>query len=318
MTVLFITQEKRHPEPLIPLYLFKNQAFLLSNLTVFILGMGMFGSLQFLGIFVQTALGKSATASGLISTPQSIGLLLTSTIGGQIISRTGRYRYLTLLGSVFVMLAMFFLMQLSLDTKSWQISMYMVVLGLGFGLMMPTMSMMAQNAVAHQYIGVATSVNQFSRQIGSVLGVAVLGALMANSFHSTFDAELSNQARTELTAQQIETLDDPTVRLNESVFARVESEVLALPGGAALMEQISHAQREGVAVGIRHIYLTAFISSIIGMLLVLIMREIPLRRTFGPATAPPPAPAAGGPPGSDGMPAAPADPLRGGAGPSTD
>ena len=112
----FILQERRHPEPMMPLHLFKNPVFVLSNLIVFTLGVGMFGVLQYLPVFVQTALGASATASGVITTPQSLGVLFASFFGGQIIARSGKYKYLALVGSVTILAAMVFLTRLDVDT----------------------------------------------------------------------------------------------------------------------------------------------------------------------------------------------------------
>jgi EmrB/QacA subfamily drug resistance transporter len=150
---LFIAQELRHPEPILPLYLFRNNVFLLSNLIVFVMGMGMFGALQYLALFVQTALGKSATASGVISTPQSAGLLVASIVGGQVIARTGRYRIQTLIGGAIVLGAMVLLNTIEVGMPVWHLSAFMVVLGLGFGLVMPTLSLSVQAAVPYQHLG---------------------------------------------------------------------------------------------------------------------------------------------------------------------
>jgi EmrB/QacA subfamily drug resistance transporter len=169
---VFIWQEARHPEPILPLHLFRNRVFLMSNLIVFTFGVGVFGAFQFLGIYVQTALDASATTSGVISTPQSLGVLVTSILGGQVITRTGHYKWQTFFGTVLIAISLGMLTGLSLDTKLWHISAIMVLLGLGFGLVLPTMSLVVQNAVSYQYIGVASSSSQFFRQIGSVLGIA--------------------------------------------------------------------------------------------------------------------------------------------------
>jgi EmrB/QacA subfamily drug resistance transporter len=286
---LFILQELHHPEPTLPLYLFRNRVFLLSNLVVFSFGFGVFGAFQFLGIYVQTALGASATASGVITTPQSLGVLTTSVIGGQLIARTGKYRWQTFAGAVLIAAAVSVLTQVSLDTKLWQVSATMVVLGLGFGLVLPTMSLVVQNAVGYQYIGVATSASQFFRQIGSVLGIAVFGAILANTYHAEFTSRLSEEDQATLGPALVQQLDDPTIRLNEGVYARIEQAISAMPDGQNLLERTRVAQGEGVVIAIRHIYWGALAAAIVCAVMAFLIPELPLRRTV-----------AGGPPGEQG------------------
>lgn len=300
---LFVLQEVHHPEPTLPLYLFRNRVFLLSNLVVFAFGFGVFGAFQFLGIYVQTALGASATASGVITTPQSLGVLATSVIGGQVIARTGRYRWQTFAGTVLIAAALSVLTQVSLNTKLWQVSATMVVLGLGFGLVLPTMSLIVQNAVGYQHIGVATSASQFFRQIGSVLGIAVFGAILANTYHAEFTSRLSAADQATLGPALVKQLDDPTIRLNEGVYARIEQAIAAKPDGEDLLERTRVAQGEGVVVAIRHIYWGALAAAVVCAALAFLIPELPLRRTV-----------AGGPPGEAGRgeaPGAPALPAAG-------
>jgi len=282
----FIVQEMRHPEPILPLHLFKNGVFLMSNLIVFTFGMGVFGAFQFLGIYVQTALGASATASGVVSTPQSIGVLITSVLGGQVIARVGRYKWQTVFGTILIAVALAMLTRVSLDTKLWQISATMVVLGLGFGLVLPTMSLVVQNAVSYQYIGVASSSSQFFRQIGSVLGIAIFGSILANTYHDQFIEKFSAEDRAAVGPVITEALDDPTIRLNDRQYARIQEQVTALPGGAQILERAELAQGESVVVAVRHIFWGAVGAAIVCALCAIAMKELPLRRTVG-----------GGPPG---------------------
>jgi EmrB/QacA subfamily drug resistance transporter len=292
---LFVVQESRHPEAMVPLHLFRNRAFVVSNLIVFTLGIGMFGALQYLSLFVQTALGASATASGVITTPQSFGMLGASIIGGQIISRSGRYRIQTITGSIIILSAMLFLRTLDVDVVRWHISAWMVVLGVGFGLVMPTMSLAVQNAVPYQYLGVASSSSQFFRQIGSVFGVAVFGALLASSYHSAFSDNLSADTKAALGPQTVEQFDDPTLILNKREYAIVQKKVLALDGGPQLLKETVATQKESVAIAVRLIFTGATTVAAICIGMAFLMKEVPLRRGFGhtgegegpPAAAPP-------------------------------
>ncbi len=304
----FIWQEARHPEPILPLHLFRNRVFLMSNLIVFTFGVGVFGAFQFLGIYVQTALDASATTSGVISTPQSLGVLLTSIVGGQVISRTGKYKWQTFFGTVLIAISLGMLTQLSLETKLWHISAMMIVLGLGFGLVLPTMSLVVQNAVSYQYIGVASSSSQFFRQIGSVLGIAVFGAILANTYHSQFEDRFGPEDRAAVGPVITTQLDDPTVKLNEQAYARIEQQVMTLDGGEAILARAESAQGESVVRAVRNIYMAAFGAALVCALFAVLMQELPLRRTVQggpPGQVPQGATATGGPVPAERAPGAP-------------
>ncbi|MGE3076150.1 MAG: MDR family MFS transporter [Dehalococcoidia bacterium] len=295
----FIFQELRHPEPILPLHLFKNRTFLISNLIVFTFGMGVFGSIQFLGIYVQTALNASATASGVVTTPQSIGVLITSVLGGQMITRLGRYKWMTVFGAVLISLALAVMTRLSLDTKLWQVSATMVVLGLGFGLVLPTMSLIVQNAVNYQYIGVATSSSQFFRQIGSVLGIAIFGSILTNTYHAEFADRFSAEDRAAVGPVISQQLDDPTIRLDEHQYPKIKETVTALDGGDQILDRAELALGQSVVVAVRYIFYVALGASLVCAFFALLMRDIPLRKTVsgGPAAEPAKSTAAGPSPG---------------------
>lgn len=282
----FVYQEFRHPEPILPLFLFRNNIFLVSNLIVFVMGMGMFGALQYLGIFIQTAQGASATISGVIGTPQALGMLVASIIGGQVIARTGRYRWQTVIGTCVVLAAMLFLRRLNLDTPRWHIMGIMVLLGVGFGMSMPTLSLSVQNAVPYKYLGVASSSSQFFRQIGSVFGIAIFAVVLNHSFDARFQDLLTPEDEARLTAPIVSALEDPTIALNPRAFRKIEEAVTAQEGGEALLAKAVQAQKESVASAVRDIFTGATITAAIGIILCLLLKEVPLRRDFKNATTP--------------------------------
>ena len=303
LVAAFIAQERRHPDPVLPLHLFRNRIFVTSNLIVFAVGAGLFGSITYLPTFVQTALGESATASGIITTPQSLGALVSSILGGLAIARLGRYRWQTAGGALLMAGAMYLISTVGLDSPTWHISLFMVMSGLGFGLVLPTMGVVIQNAVPHQYLGVASSSNQFFRQIGAVLGIAVLGAVLANSYAASFDDHLPAEARAEIPPATLAAFDDPTLALDPRNFQRVRAEMLAVPGGEALLQSALLAQREGVRDANRHIFWVATGVALACFVVALFLAEIPLRREFAPP-APGAQPGPAGPPGPDPAPAA--------------
>ena len=279
----FALQELRHPEPIIPFHLFRIREFLLGNLIVLGLGLAMMGTVPYLPTFLQTALDASATASGLITTPQSLGLLTTSIIGGQVLSRTGRYKRMTMLGVCLMLIAMGLMLTLSPSTPPWHLSAFMVVLGLGGGLVMPTLSVVIQNAVPRQFLGVATSARQFFMQIGGVLGTAIFGVVLTASFQAQFRQDVSPETRATVAAETLRKFEDPTLALDQRTFDQVRAQVLALPDGGARLADARRAQQQAISTAIHRVFLCSVSIIFLTLLLTLLLKELPLRRTFSPA-----------------------------------
>lgn len=301
LSAVFIGQERRAPEPILPLHLFRNWAFLGPNLLVFALGMAMFGGIAYLPTFVQTGLDTSATASGLVTTPQSIGLLLVSVLGGQILSRTGRYKYQTVAGTLLVLLAVYLLTTMDINMAKWLISVYMVILGAGIGLIMPTMSVASQNAVPYEYLGVATSASQFFRQVGAVIGVAIFGVILANSYSDAFDSSVGPTIEASVPASILAEFDNPTVAVNKQRYAQLQEQIRALPEGEAALSTLTLAVRTSIEKGTRSVFMAAGLVALVTVLLAATLKEIPLRRTVrtpaGSAASAGPSPSPDGAPG---------------------
>lgn len=284
-TGAFAVQELRHPEPIIPFHLFRTREFLLGNLIVFTIGIAMTGTIPYLPTFVQTAMDASAAASGLITTPQSLGLLFTSIVGGQVLSRTGHYRWLTITGALLMLLSVSLMLTLGPGSEKWRVSAFMVILGLGSGLAMPTMSVVIQNAVPHQFLGVATSSRQFFMQIGGVLGAAIFGVVLTATFQAQFDANLGAEARAVIPPATVDKFNDPTLALDEATYAAVQGEVLALPGGEAALRDAQATQKDAITTALHRIFTIAMVIVVATVGLALLLKEIPLRRAFGEAPA---------------------------------
>jgi len=283
----FIYQETRHSSPMVPLHLFKNRVFLMSNLTGMAVGIGMFGSITYLPTFVQTALGASATASGVVTTPNALGMLVASVIGGQIIARTGLYKWQTVAGAVIFLVAIGLLTTLGVGMPRWHVSAFMVVLGAGTGLVMPTQSLVVQNAVPYEYLGVASSSSQFFRQIGGVFGTAVFGTILTTSYHGAFDRQVPAVVQDAIPPPILQHFDDPTLQLDRRTFAVVQRQVLALPDGERLLAEATTGQKEAVAVAVTHIFKVALIVAGLCLVLTLFIPELPLRRQIAGTGSPP-------------------------------
>ncbi|MFF5856795.1 MFS transporter [Streptomyces sp. NPDC012751] len=179
-TVLFLVAERFAAEPLMPLRLFRDSVFTVSGLVGLVIGVALFGAASYLPTFLQMVDGASATESGLLMLPMMAGIVGASIIGGQLISRTGRYKALPVLGSAVAVVGMWLLSRLETDTPRPQYSVWMAVLGAGIGLVMPVLVLAVQNSVRPADLGSATSANNYFRQIGGSVGAAVFGTLFAD------------------------------------------------------------------------------------------------------------------------------------------
>ncbi len=283
---VFVVQELRHPDPMVPLYLFRNREFTVTNLVVFFVGLSMFGSIAYLPTFVQTSLGASATASGVITTPQSLGVLTASIIGGNIMARIGRYKFIAITGGVLLFTGIMLLRTVDVGMPRWHVSAFMVITGFGFGLVLPTMSVAVQNAVDYRHLGVATSASQFFRQIGGVIGTAIFGSVLATRYRSAFAEQLTTDARAALPGPVVRQFDDPTLALDARRYGMVLDQLRQLPGGEALLELAVGAQQEAVAIAVRHIFSIAAVFALLCLGMTLALRGMPLRRVHAPGAAP--------------------------------
>src|SRR4051794_4935293 len=184
LLVAFPFVEARAAEPLLPLELFRNRVFTVSSAVGFIVGLALFGAVTFLPLYLQVVRGYSPTASGLQLTPLMGGVLITSILSGNLISRTGRYRRFPIAGTALMTVAMFLLSRLGVSTSGWVAALYMFILGLGLGMVMQVLVLAVQNAVDYTYLGVATSGSTLFRQVGGSIGVALFGAIFTNQLAS--------------------------------------------------------------------------------------------------------------------------------------
>jgi EmrB/QacA subfamily drug resistance transporter len=177
---LFVLVERRAAEPVLPLHLFRLRTFSTTSVVGFIIGFAMFGAITYLPAFFQVVRGISPTISGVYLLPLMAGLLLMSIGSGQIISRTGKYRFFPILGTGLTTIGLFLLHLMGVHTSTFLDAVYMLVLGLGIGSVMQVLVIIVQNGVPHSELGVATSGATFFRSIGGSFGTAIFGAIFAN------------------------------------------------------------------------------------------------------------------------------------------
>jgi len=177
----FLVAEHYAVEPVLPLTLFKNRVFSAAGAVGFVVGFAMFGALTFLPLFLQDVKGASPTESGLRMLPVMGGLLVASIGSGLVVSRWGRYKVFPIVGTALMTVGLFLLSKVGVATSSWVLSLYMLIFGIGLGLVMQVLVVAVQNAVPYESLGVATSGATFFRQIGGCFGTAVFGAIFANT-----------------------------------------------------------------------------------------------------------------------------------------
>ncbi|MFF9085191.1 DHA2 family efflux MFS transporter permease subunit [Streptomyces sp. NPDC014991] len=179
LAVAFVAVERRAAEPVLPLGLFRIRTFTLAAVISFIVGFAMFGAMTYLPTFLQVVRGVSPTLSGVHMLPMVVGLLLSSTVSGQIVSRTGRWKVFPVVGTAVTTLGLLLLHRLDERTGTVETSASLFVFGLGLGLVMQVLVLIVQNAVSYEDLGVATSGVTFFRSIGAAFGVAIFGSVFA-------------------------------------------------------------------------------------------------------------------------------------------
>lgn len=177
---LFILAELKASDPLLPLRLFRNRTFTIATSIGFILGMGMFSALAFLPTFLQMATGVGVTQSGYLLLPMMAGVMLTAIGSGIAITKTGRYKVFPVVGLAITTVGMLWLTRITGDMSMWLFGSMIFVLGAGMGLVMQTIVLAVQNAVDPHELGTATSANNFFREIGAAVGVAVFSTMFTS------------------------------------------------------------------------------------------------------------------------------------------
>jgi len=259
LLILFPFVERRAKEPILPLSLFRNRIFVVSSAVGFIIGIALFGAITFLPLFLQIVRGRGATSSGLQLTPLMAGLLITSIVGGQIISRTGRYRAFPIAGTGIATVGLGLLSQLNLHTSTLQISLYVFVIGFGLGMVMQVLVLAVQNAVQPRDMGVATSGSIMFRQIGGSVGIAAFGAIFANHLRKNLAKTLP-----------------PGVHGPSSATPKA---VNALP------PHVHSLYVHAFSNALHPVFLVGAVISAVAFVLSWFLTEVPLRRTTEPAIA---------------------------------
>ena len=179
--ILFVLNERRAHEPIMPMSLFKEKNFIVASLAATLMSVAMFGVVSYMPTYFQMAVGASASRAGLFMAPMMGAMLLTSLLSGIAVSRTGTYKHFPIAGTVVLAIGLGLLSTVSIDTPTAIICVYMAVIGLGLGASMQILTLIVQNTFAHTLVGTATAANNYFRQVGGSLGAAIVGSIFATN-----------------------------------------------------------------------------------------------------------------------------------------
>jgi EmrB/QacA subfamily drug resistance transporter len=257
-TIMFVIVEKRVKDPIIHMELFSNKVFAWANTAGFFSSMSFLSVVAFLPLFMQLGQGVQATTSGLSTLPLMLGLIVAATISGRLVTRTGRYKPFMLFGMAVLLIATFLMSQMTHHTTRLDLGWRMALLGIGLGPLQSLYGVAIQNAVPMNRIGVVTSANQFFRQIGSTVGVAIFGTLLTNNLNTKLTAWAAAAGLPSMNLSKLRSL---------SVDAQIHSGVMDLP----------EAIRVLIADSVTHVILLSIIVVIIALSATLMIPELPMR-----------------------------------------
>ena len=262
---LFLFQETKAKEPILPLSLFKNHTFSLTSVLGFIIGAGMFGAIIMLPLFLQVVQGNTATAAGLKLIPFMLGIVSMSILSGKLISKHGHYKRFPIMGLALMTVGLLAMSRISETTTLSTLSFFALIIGAGLGLCMQTIVIALQNSVDFKDLGVATSANTFFRSVGGTIGVALFGTLYADRLAHYIPIQISELAT-----------KNPRALAGSSpaAIAQLENNTAVL---STFTPELQGVIVHGFVQSFHVVFLAAAPVTAIGFLVALFLREVPLR-----------------------------------------
>ncbi|MFI7434474.1 DHA2 family efflux MFS transporter permease subunit [Micromonospora haikouensis] len=264
---LFLLQEARVAEPILPLRLFRSRTFALANGAGFVLGLVMFGSIIFIPLYLQIVKGASPTRSGLLMLPMMAGIIVTSILTGRAMTRIGRYKWFPVAGSAVLLAGMLLFTRLAVDTSLWVAFGYLTVIGVGLGLSMQSLILAVQNSVGPRDLGAGTSSATFFRSLGGSFGVAILGAVLSSRLADQLAARMP-AALAQLPPQQRAAV---LAGGGNNVSINDPATILALPGPVRAAIQAAFVE------SLHLVFLTTGLVAVLAVLVTLALPDEKLR-----------------------------------------
>ncbi|NMP22929.1 MDR family MFS transporter [Sulfobacillus harzensis] len=277
----FVLYELHTKDPVLNPTLFKNPIFSSSMVVGLMVSMGLFGSLMFLPLFVQGVIGLSASGSGVILTPMMLSFIVASMIGGQLITRTGRYKWQAHISALVMILGMVLLTRMSASTKYPTVIVNMIVLGLGVGTLMPLLNVAVQNAFPYKILGMVNSTQQFVSSLGGVIASPILGSLMTGTFTRELPRQLPPHLKALIaklpTNMRVQLLN-PQALATASAQKALAAKFAHIPGGTVLYQQFLHAFKVSLSMGIVDLFKMGIAFSVVAFVGTFFLREVKLKR----------------------------------------
>jgi EmrB/QacA subfamily drug resistance transporter len=256
LLVVFVAWERRASEPILPPRLFRNPVFVVVALTLFLSTCMLFAILMFTPLFLQVVVGATATSSGLLLLPMTIGITVSTVVSGRLIAKTGRYRHFPVIGLAIATVVAFLLSRITESTSQLTITLYVLLFGFGFGLVTQVLVIAVQNGAEQRDIGIATASANFFRSLGASIGAAVFGSVFASGLNSWLARTLPADGSGGLDARSVQASPE---------------KIQQLPAAAR------HAMTSGVTDSVGTVFLVATVVAALALITVAFLKEHPLR-----------------------------------------
>ncbi|PLR66198.1 MDR family MFS transporter [Bacillus sp. UMB0893] len=278
--LIFVLIERKAVSPILPLNLFKNSIFTISNIIGFVIGVSMFGGVMYVPYFIQGVLGYSATHSSFLTMSMTLGLVFASALGGQIISKTGKYKMQAIIGLCISAVGLYLLSTMNVDTSQYALVFYLTLVGFGIGIGMTVFTLTVQNAVDQKLLGVATASSQLFRSVGGTVGVAIMGTLLNSRMEEKMSTLSQNGDTNQMAASPelagtMESLQNPQLLLDHEKLDGLKN---TLPKEAIpFFENVIHQLQDSLSYALSGVFIFVTITMALAILLTFFIKEIPLR-----------------------------------------
>lgn len=272
--VWFVMIELKAEDPVIPLFLFKKNTFLVSNTVGFFLGMGMFGVIIYIPFFMQGVIQVSATDSGIVMMAMTLSMVVSGTVGGNIISRTGTYKLLGNCGIIFMIIGLFLMSVMKMQSSLWDTLFRVVIFGVGLGMSFTVFTLSVQFEVEKQNIGVAVSSVQLFRQIGGTVGVALFSGIFGSLMNERIRKMSQMANMTQLPESAKNLLSDPKILLNQSALHKMTEGQSGI-----VLEKITESilvLRENMGAVLNEVFLVSAYFLIFSLIISLFLKKVVL------------------------------------------
>ncbi|MGH2486905.1 MAG: DHA2 family efflux MFS transporter permease subunit [Ktedonobacterales bacterium] len=298
----FVIERRFAVEPILPLDLFKNKVFAAGALLSLTVGMALYAVVIYLPLFIQAVLGQSATNSGAVITPLTLTLAIGAAVVGQVIYKIGSYQVISIIGGFVLAIGSFLLIQMGPNVALGQVTINMIVVGIGLGMVQPVLTLAVQNAIPRTRLGVGTSAVTYLRTMGQTLGTAIIGAVVTNAAVSALPKHLPAAAQrlpasTLAAATNQQVLTQP--HLKSQIVAKAVASIPPGPQHAqavaqthTLFNQIFEASRLSLATGIHEAFIGALVIVALAIVVTFFLSDVPLIAAPKAPAAQTPAPGA--------------------------